>query len=41
MPIVERIARAGSGGRKRDIMMSIEEREGADPRAGDSFEEKP
>jgi len=38
---MERIASAGRSGRKRDIMMSIEEREGADPRAGDSFEEKP
>ena len=40
MLTVDSIARAGSSGRKRDIMMSIEEREwGVDPRAGDSFEE--
>jgi hypothetical protein len=38
---MERIASAGSSGRKRDIMMSIEEQEGADPHAGDIFEEKP
>ena len=37
---MDSIAKAGSSGRKRDIMMSIEEREGGDPRAGDSFEEK-
>ena len=31
---MERIASASSSGRKRDIMMSIEEREGADAGAG-------